>query len=278
MRIVVLLLLALMPIASFAKCDTPIDCYKQAIQDLQAARAEIKALRKQAAEDAKMIKKLSESAKETDGKIKALLDKLDASAGQVTKLTNAVSVSKDGNVGIGTTEPKAKLHVVGSGMIMQNNGETDINFKDTSSSQNWQVGTNANGWYVFDDAYRFVVKKGGNVGIGTTSPQYKLDVAGKVKVVGSGMIMQNNGETDINFIDTSSSQNWQVGTNVNGWYVHDDAYRLVVKKGGNVGIGTTSPQYKLDVAGKVKVVGSGMIMQNNGETDINFIDTSSSQN
>jgi septal ring factor EnvC (AmiA/AmiB activator) len=116
MRFYVLLFMAflLTPTLSYAECNTPIDCYKQAISDLQNARAEIDKLREQAAKDAKTIKNLRESAKETNGQIKALLTQLDTTAEQVAKLTEAVSVSEDGKVGIGTTNPKAKLDVNGN--------------------------------------------------------------------------------------------------------------------------------------------------------------------
>lgn len=84
-----------------------------------------------------------------------------------------------GNVGIGTTSPTNNLHVVGSGPVtIENpNGESDILFK-SGNNQSWQVGTNTQGWYVWDNAYRLVVKPGGNIGVGTTSPAFKLDVAG----------------------------------------------------------------------------------------------------
>ncbi|MDM8557312.1 tail fiber domain-containing protein [Candidatus Parabeggiatoa sp. HSG14] len=107
-----LLALTLMPVASFAD-KTMVEIYQEAIQKLENATAEIKVLRKQAAEDTKTIKKLSQSAKKTDEKIKTILDKLETSAGQVAKLTDVVSVS-NGKVGIGTTNPKAKLDVNGS--------------------------------------------------------------------------------------------------------------------------------------------------------------------
>jgi hypothetical protein len=72
------------------------------------------------------------------------------------------SVILDGNVGIGTTSPTNKLHFVGSGPVtIENpNGEADVLFK-SGSNPSWQVGTNHEGWYVWDNAYRLVVKPGG---------------------------------------------------------------------------------------------------------------------
>jgi len=90
----------------------------------------------------------------------------------------------------------------------------------------------------------------GNVGIGTSSPSYPLDVRGNVRI-GDG----SSTEQDIEFVASTGS--WQVGTNNQGngtssnhFYIYDNAYRLTVQKGtGNVGIGTTSPFAKLQVAG-----------------------------
>lgn len=72
------------------------------------------------------------------------------------------NVILDGNVGIGTTSPTNKLHIVGSGPVtIENpNGEADVLFK-SGSNPSWQVGTNHEGWYVWDNAYRLVVKPGG---------------------------------------------------------------------------------------------------------------------
>ncbi len=100
MRIFIMLLV-LMPIVSFAKCETPIDCYKQALEHLEEARKEAEEARvevQKVKNDAdKKIKDLTESMEKTDKKITALLEKLDGSAGKVTQLTDAVSVSEDGS-------------------------------------------------------------------------------------------------------------------------------------------------------------------------------------
>ncbi|GEM_PF-4146265 len=105
---------------------------------------------------------------------------------------------------------------------------------------------------------------GGNVGIGMT-PEYKLDVNGNMRVKGSdGLVVENNGEADMLFRDTTNDQQWEVGTNANGYYIDDDKgensperYALVIKKGTrNVGIGTTSPGGKLDVRGSIVMKGT----------------------
>ena len=101
-----------------------------------------------------------------------------------------LTLKSDGNVGIGTASPAAKLHVnTGSGTDQTNTigiertGVTDysgISFR-TGSTVDWSIGhNNIGGFTVYENGNnsetRFIIKDGGNVGIGTTSPVGKLEV------------------------------------------------------------------------------------------------------
>jgi len=97
----------------------------------------------------------------------------------------------------------------------------------------------------FTDA--MYINQTGNVGIGTTSPGYKLDVRGNMRI--------GSGDTQSQLLLSDVSQaNWLITTggsrldftNDNGGTYNT---KLCVQTGGNVGIGTTSPAYKLDVTG-----------------------------
>ena len=93
------------------------------------------------------------------------------------------------------------------------------------------------------------VASSGNVGIGTTSPDAKLDIEGD--------------EASLRIKDTTSGKAWD-------WQVHAGYMefgevnvannRLVIKNGGNVGIGTTNPGYPLVVNGEIEASGDGYLM------------------
>ncbi|RKZ90977.1 MAG: hypothetical protein DRR19_08485, partial [Candidatus Parabeggiatoa sp. nov. 1] len=61
--------------------------------------------------EAKLAEMARQSAEDDAKATRAILDELGTSAEKVAKLTDAVSVSSDKQVGIGTTTPKAKLDV-----------------------------------------------------------------------------------------------------------------------------------------------------------------------
>ena len=162
----------------------------------------------------------------------------------------------NGNIGINTTTPSSKLHSVTTATgpidytqraaILGVNDSTDITYANSVGVAG-QVRTSG-GYAIYGDAYGaggwagYFDGKGyfsGNVGIGTTTPNRLLTV----ETTGSGCYLALN----------SSSNNTTIGSDVNGAFlVYDDTastYRMVIKPTtGNVGIGTTSPSDKLEVA------------------------------
>jgi len=108
----------------------------------------------------------------------------------------------------------------------------------------------------------------GNVGIGTSSPAYKLEVIGDAKF-GSGACNL--------YMVGAQTWRWIAGTSGygvgNGFGLYHDtggAYRLAVDTNGNVGIGTTSPASKLHVAGAGNSAGGNILMGSQADGTIKW--------
>jgi hypothetical protein len=169
-----------------------------------------------------------------------------------------LTINSSGNVGIGTTSPTtAKLEVANS-----SNVETSIRIF-TSGVHSTYIGNKANdtnlyitnttaGGSLGDAGKSITLNSSGNVGIGTTSPQSKLHINGS----GGGMEIAPGATTNIEFInraDTNASVNTSLYTRNGFFSFHTAAYseRLRITNAGDVGIGTASPDYTLDVNGSV---------------------------
>jgi hypothetical protein len=108
-----------------------------------------------------------------------------------TNNSTKVTILSDGNVGIGTANPSSTLHVSGTGIF---SGTTDqiltLNATDSSwsyigyswaGSRRFYTGLDNSGNYTFgSDTGAAFYFTGANVGIGITSPNALLDVAGGI--------------------------------------------------------------------------------------------------
>ena len=98
--------------------------------------------------------------------------------------TEKMRILNNGNVGIGTTSPSRKLHVVGAAGTaqLQSTGSTSaLYFADTGSSSIDNQGIHSTGNNMAISAgghFRFTVRNDGHVGIGETDPGYDLVVDG----------------------------------------------------------------------------------------------------
>jgi hypothetical protein len=179
-------------------------------------------------------------------------------------------ITSAGNVGIGTTTPGTRLDVLGgtansaiaqfSGAVSGrglkistfSTGTTDAGVildAQTTSQANLAFATNGS------EAMR--ITNAGNVGIGTTSPSQKLTVRhGNI-----GLESNSYGNTGlIQMFGTDGLEKFQQGLTTGGdaylytfsgnnliLYTNNGSERMRITSGGNVGIGTTSPQSKLQI-------------------------------
>lgn len=204
------------------------------------------------------------------------------SAGHITYWNNANSLSYDNGqlywdsinnrLGIGTTTPTANLHVNGGGAKVD--GALYI------ESGNFYFNTFQNDQSVFilgqNDVWLFYSDAANDrIGIGSYPPAYKLDVSGTVGFsstvsvpnIGTGVdnsvvVLDSTGKLRTDEIDSrvwGSSLIDGAGTAnyIPKWTDADTiGNSILYDSGTNIGIGTNSPSYKLDV------VGTGNFSQN----------------
>ena len=200
-------------------------------------------------------------------------------------------VNSLGSVGIGTTEPEYKLHVAGSGYFSSylsigtastaslSMNRTSANYITTPTGgymvfcmggNSTAVGSSNLALYQHNVA---MAMSGGNVGIGTVSPSYKLDVNGEARF---GSLTPADGLNIIPFAVVNSSYantGWcaSFGTEKGGVLLgYNDTKNIayigaskatnisMCPDGGNIGVGTSIPTTILDVKGKSMEVGESV--------------------
>ena len=224
----------------------------------------------------------------------------------VWNATLAMSISGNGNVGIGTNVPTYKLHVNGD---IRSDG-----WLRTSGDTGWYSESYWGGWHMQDNTwirgyngkslwmwggliggdggltvwYGWIWSPGGgaiiagNVGIGTSAPSAKLDIAGNTDgniqsiltrsadanfrleainrsasnadwAIVSTFGIRYNGVWEssvINFYRWGWATDGKIGLSTNG------TNRMYIENNGNVGIGTNTPWAKLDVNGLIHANGN----------------------
>ena len=174
----------------------------------------------------------------------------------VGNVTNYITGSGDsyfngGNVGIGTTSPTSKLSISGS--------QTAIDLtRGTAGDSKWGFSSDSTALYIAElstgstDYIMTLKETTGNVGIGTTSPSAKLEVVGNIKADSTGntqVILESGGSCVMGLLNAQSEAYLRTTTAHDLHFRTTNINRMVIKAGGNVGIGTTSPSAKLEVAG-----------------------------
>ena len=129
------------------------------------------------------------------------------------------------NSSLGTTE-KRLATIVGSTDAATNSGVLDIY---TASAGAFSIP-------------RLRITSGGNIGIGTISPGYRLDVQGGALNSSGGLCIAGDCKTAWSQVGGGSSQWTTSGANI--YY-----------NSGNVGIGTATPSQKLDINGNLNIQG-----------------------
>jgi len=170
--------------------------------------------------------------------------------GVSTASVSAVTEIDATAAGIGTADPQSPLHIVTAGV-------SAVRMEETTGNKIWIFGNDFtnfnNGFTIWNPTAGFTIlidHTTGNVGFGTTSPQSPLHI-------------KNAGVSAVRMEETTGNKIWIFGndfTNFNNaftiWNPSAGFALLMDHTTGNVGLGTTSPQERLDVNGNIRLNGN----------------------
>jgi hypothetical protein len=212
-----------------------------------------------------------------------------------------------GNLGIGITSPTAKFQIrdgasgitpfFSARVVVETNSHTYVNllapdpfetgilFGSGTTAVSGLISYNSTTvpkGFIFNNngnQTRMVINSAGNVGIGVPDPQQTLSIKAGMNI---DQTDQNHGALDNNVLRFGGSSGEAIGSargsgdNLYGLdFYAGGLKRMVITNGGNVGIGTSTPQFPLDINGRMRLNGTnpndpGMWLNDAG-TDRAFI-------
>jgi hypothetical protein len=161
---------------------------------------------------------------------------------------NIVMASYGGNVGIGTTSVPQKLTVKG-GITATNSSNIQVVTMTNSSDDGRLIVNQAAGvTKVLLDSDGDSYFNGGDVGIGSATPAYKLDVAGDIQAKDSAFFAGNLGNLGYSFHDLGTGWGFKGLQSSSRLAVLVQGVESVTfENNGRVGIGVTEPSQQLEV-------------------------------
>jgi len=183
----------------------------------------------------------------------------------------AAYITATGNVGIGTSSPTVKMEIGGDLLVT---GET-VGVRTRFISGKASPGNTAGPLYMQWNSSDFVQVGGtsgsanflvsnGDVGIGTTSPAARLHVSG------GSVRVQHPGDRAIDFV-RSGANSYSIEHDTARMYFYNVSTAnvlLVFDNGGNIGIGTSSPGYKLEVNGSFAATTKSFVIDHPTKPDM----------
>ena len=195
----------------------------------------------------------------------------------------------DGHFGIGTNAPNKSLTVVGGNIAMVGGGSQGNFFMPLSTGngdggfmfssdpnnavQNYGTGVVGSMFFKSGDGFHvsatgaysltdFAIKTDGNVGIGTNAPATKLEVKARASGGHPPLFLRRGATNESASLKllTTTTEDWIVGMRNDGtsnfriysYGASSDVFSIL-RSNGNVGIGSATPAYALDVVGYAKV-------------------------
>lgn len=165
-----------------------------------------------------------------------------------TAQQNILLAPHGGNIGIGLNNPDRTLTVAGQigikngGVVLTNNNKIwDISSSDNNLSFNETgIGT------------PLYLQSGGNIGIGTVTPSTRLEIVGTSQAGNEIGTFKLKSATAHQFLYMGYDDRYSAGYLQSVKPGTSQQNILLAPNGGNIGIGTYSPTYKLDVCGTIR--------------------------